>query len=149
MGIQETCNIGQYKCPRCGAVDRDRLSALYIQKHLISAVKDNEIFNILKFGPNPTLTKFMQKVLSNLGNYNIRTADFLKDNVNDKVDITDMHIYKNNQFDFFLCSHILEHVSDDHKAFSELIRVLKHGGKGILMRLSHLLHRKLLSANRL
>ena len=53
--------------------------------------------------------------------------------VDDKVDISNMWLYDNNQFDFFICSHVLEHVPDDHKALSELHRILKPGGTGILM----------------
>jgi len=44
-----------------------------------------------------------------------------------------MRLYANNHFDFFICSHVLEHVQDDHKALSELYRILKPGGFGILM----------------
>ena len=64
---------------------------------------------------------------------NYRSADLYMKNVDDKVDITDMKIYKDNTFDFFICSHILEHVEDDKAALSELYRVLKPGGMGILM----------------
>jgi SAM-dependent methyltransferase len=53
--------------------------------------------------------------------------------VDDKIDIMDMHIYKDNSVDIFLCSHVLEHVSDDRKAISELYRILKSGGWGIIM----------------
>ena len=53
--------------------------------------------------------------------------------MDDKVDITDLQVYGDDQFDFFLCSHVLEHVSDDRKALRELYRILKPDGKGILM----------------
>ena len=55
------------------------------------------------------------------------------ENVDDKVDITDMTIYPDNHFDFFICSHMLEHVFDDRKALRELYRILKWGGQGILV----------------
>jgi len=48
-----------------------------------------------------------------------------------EMDILDIK-YDDNFFDFILCSHVLEHILDDRKALSELFRVLKPGGKGIL-----------------
>jgi SAM-dependent methyltransferase len=40
-----------------------------------------------------------------------------------------------NSFDVILCSHVLEEVRDDHKAMSELFRVLKPGGWAIIQSL--------------
>src|SRR5438876_10959977 len=45
----------------------------------------------------------------------------------------DLRVYDDNRFDFFICSHVLEHVLDDRKALTEMYRILKPGGKGILM----------------
>ena len=47
------------------------------------------------------------------------------------MDITALE-YPENHFDFILCSHVLEHIPNDTKAISELFRVLKLGGWGIL-----------------
>ena len=46
---------------------------------------------------------------------------------------SDKYTRQNGQFDFFICSHVLEHIPDDIKAMKELCRVLKTGGKGIAM----------------
>ncbi len=54
-------------------------------------------------------------------------------NADDKVDITDMPIYADASFDFFICSHVLEHVADDAKAISELFRISSPGAQGIVM----------------
>lgn len=48
------------------------------------------------------------------------------------LDITSIG-YPNDHFDLILCSHVLEHVTDDRRAMHELHRVLKPGGLGILM----------------
>lgn len=36
--------------------------------------------------------------------------------------------YRDNYFDFIICSEVLEHLKDDKKGFKELFRVLKRGG---------------------
>ena len=60
------------------------------------------------------------------------TADFYAENVDVKMDITDIH-YPDESFDAIYCSHVLEHVTDDRKAMRELRRVLKVGGWAIIM----------------
>ena len=36
-------------------------------------------------------------------------------------------------FDVVLCSHVLEHVDDDHGALAEIVRVLRPGGTALLL----------------
>ena len=40
--------------------------------------------------------------------------------------------YPNNTYDVIICSDVIEHIADDRTAFSELARVLKHGGTLLL-----------------
>ena len=40
--------------------------------------------------------------------------------------------FNDNQFDYILCNHVLEHVYDDQMAMNEIFRVLKKGGIAIL-----------------
>jgi SAM-dependent methyltransferase len=127
--LLETFNYRQFECPNCRAKDKYRLYALYLRKYF----KNNSSFenrNFLDFAPEFPFTKFIKNTYKNI---NYRTADLMMDGVDDKVDICDMKIYKDNSMDFFVCSHVLEHVVDDHKAMGELFRVLKPGGKGIAM----------------
>lgn len=123
----ETINRLKYSCPACGASDRDRLYALYFQKE-ISEVKVG--FKLLDIAPSRSLQNFIQ---TKYPDTNYRSADLMMAGVNDVVDITQMDIYEDNNFDFFICSHVLEHIQDDRKAMSELYRVLRPGGKGIAM----------------
>lgn len=118
----ETISYRKYKCPSCGAADRDRLYKIYIDKF----ENFDKNTKILDFAPSKQIESYLRPKT------NYRSADLLIDGVDDKIDITNME-YKNNTFDFFICSHILEHVDDDAKALSELYRVLKYGGRGILM----------------
>ena len=129
----ETLNYQYYLCPFCGASDRDRLCALYIQDHLKGAKTDGAV-KIVDFAPSPPLSLFIRELIKRLGQeITYWTADLYGEGVDDKVDITDMRLYKDGQFDFVICSHVLEHVENDRKALSELYRILKPSGWGILM----------------
>ena len=88
---------------------------------------------MLDLAPNKQLSSFLRSEISGKPRFHYRTADLFRDDADDKVDIMDMRIYEEGQFDFFICSHMLEHVTDDRRALRELYRILKRGGKGILM----------------
>lgn len=124
----ETLNFLEFECPACGAYDRDRLYALYYQK-LFAGLDASRKHVFIDFAPSP----FLSPLLRRQGLLQYRTADLVNPNVDDLVDLTDMNIYKDNSVDFFLCSHILEHVPDDQKAMRELFRILRVGGQGIVM----------------
>jgi SAM-dependent methyltransferase len=127
----EMLNIEHYSCPFCGSTDRDRLFALYLDE---AFARNNgaQGMHILDFAPVRCLSAFVRgKLRDHAGSY--RTADLFMPNVDDKVDLMDMHVYRDGQFDFFICSHVLEHVKDDGKALRELLRVTKPGGAGIVM----------------
>jgi len=124
----ETCCIQAYSCPHCEASDRDRLYALFLREQLPpgGALPG---FSLLDFAPAPALSEHIRR------HYPVRyrTADLYMTDVDDRVDITRMDIYPGQYFDAFICSHVLEHVADDHRALCELYRILKPGGWGIVM----------------
>jgi len=129
----ETLNIANYSCPFCGASDRDRLYAIYINGYIKNVSKEDKL-KLLDIAPVQSLSKWLQRKIE----FDYRSADLSNPMVVDKVDIMDMDIYKDETFDFVLCSHVLEHVNGDVKAMKELHRVLKQGGTGILMAPIHL-----------
>jgi predicted SAM-dependent methyltransferase len=59
------------------------------------------------------------------------TADMCSNNVMEQMDLRDIQ-YSDCTFDAIICNHVLEHIDDDAKAISELHRVLKQAGWGIL-----------------
>lgn len=120
----ETLSYKHYTCSQCGSSDRDRLYKLYIEKYL-----NNKKVKLVDFAPSVPL----QNYLKGKSNILYRSADLMMPGVDDKVDITDMKQYSDESFDFFICSHIIEHVNDDTKALRELYRILKDNGSGILM----------------
>jgi SAM-dependent methyltransferase len=132
-GDAETCNDRAYSCPSCHATDRDRLCALFLSGYL-NSVESVQPIKIVDFAPSAPLSEFICRLIKSSGrDIHYRTADLLAENVHDRVDITDLRLYQDDEFDFLICSHVLEHVEDDKKALRELHRILKPGGKAILM----------------
>jgi SAM-dependent methyltransferase len=124
----ETLNWRNYSCPHCGASDRDRLYALYIKNKFISSSMTDEM-SFVDFAPSAPLARLVRSITGIC----YRSADIAMKDVDDCVDLMDLHIYPDQFCDFFLCSHVLEHVPDDRRAMRELFRILKPGGEGILM----------------
>jgi SAM-dependent methyltransferase len=113
------------RCPLCRSRDKERLLYLYL-------VNETTVFRepvrLLHVAPELQLRKEFEK------HRNIRylTADINPEkNVMVNMDITDIQ-YGQGSFDAVVCCHVLEHVSDDRKAMSELYRILKPGGWAIL-----------------
>ncbi len=125
---QETMNAEQYVCPSCGASDRCRLYALYIRQMLEQGLL-NDAFALLDIAPSRPLQTFLRQI----PNITYRSADKFMEGVDFAIDVTNMAEIPSDSYDMFICSHVLEHVDDDRKALSELFRILKPGGRGILM----------------
>lgn len=128
FGQSETLNVAEYTCPHCGASDRERLYALFLDE-TVSAPTFVRGARLLHFAPERALSDRIRR----LGAFDYRTADPSMEGVDDRVDITDMTAYPNEEFDCFICSHVLEHVPNDSRALRELWRILKPDGWGILM----------------
>lgn len=64
-------------------------------------------------------------------NLNYTTTDLNSPIADVKADICNLP-FKDNEFDFIICNHVLEHIPDDTKAMMELYRILAPGGTAIL-----------------
>lgn len=124
----ETLNLQEYLCPLCQASDRERLYALYLDRYLRAFCVDRPL-RVLDIAPAAAL----RCKLSADPRVRYRCTDLFMPNVDDRADITCMDNYQDGQFDFILCSHVLEHVPDDRAALRELFRVLAPSGQAILM----------------
>jgi SAM-dependent methyltransferase len=133
----ETCNAANYSCPICKAADRERLYALYLRHYVRTMTPRDPAsgpIRVIDFAPTDTLSGFIKKLIAESPlEFCYRTADLFLAGVDDRVDIMEMPIYEDDSVDFFVCSHMLEHVTDDRKAMRELYRILKPGGQGILV----------------
>lgn len=123
----EMLSIEAYSCTSCGASDRERLYALWIDQQ-IEKKSFSKSTRVIHFAPEASLSK----KLKDLGFFEYKTADLLMDGVDYKVDMMNMP-FDDESFNFFICSHVLEHVESDDQAIKELHRITKPGGCGILM----------------
>ena len=113
-GSFETIDTDHFFCPHCYSMDRERLYAWYLKKNTI--LTENNV--MLDFAPSDSLSKWIKK------NYVCKyiTADLFMEDVDVKTDIEDMRVFESDSFDFVICSHVMEHVSNDAKAMSEIFR---------------------------
>lgn len=128
FGQGETINVAEYTCPQCGAADRERLYALFLDQ-IIQIPHSNRRSKLVHFAPEPALSARIRHIYE----FDYRTADLTMDGVDDHIDLTAMTAYPDSFCDAFICSHVLEHIADDRAALYELYRILKPGGWGILM----------------
>lgn len=112
-------------CPRCFSEDRERLLYLFLKTKRHDIFEEN--IKLLHVAPE----KQLRKVFMSHSNIDYLSADLCSPLADIKMDITNIE-QDDNTFDFIICNHVLEHIQDDAKAISELLRVLKPGGVAIL-----------------
>jgi SAM-dependent methyltransferase len=124
----ETFNFDAYTCPRCDATDRERLIALYLAE-MFRGFDPSRRYRLIEFAPGEGLHTLVKRYRF----LEYRSADLHRNDVDDKVDITEMRTYADRSVDVVLCSHVLEHVPEDRRAVQELHRILKADGFGIVL----------------
>lgn len=127
FGKGEMTSLDTYTCNNCGASDRERLYALWIDQQITKGFFPKNT-RVIHFAPEAALSK----KLKGTGLFDYRTADLLMEHADYKVDMMNVP-FEDNSYDFFICSHVLEHVDSDDQAIRELYRITKPGGSGILM----------------
>lgn len=128
FGKGEMTALDTYSCARCGASDRERLYALWLDQEVRKETFQGK-GKAIHFAPEAGLANYIrQKQVFD----DYQTADLMMEAADHKVDLMDLP-FPSNSFDFFICSHVLEHVPDDLKAIHELHRITRPGGRGILM----------------
>ncbi len=127
FGNGEMLSVEAYSCAKCGASDRERLYALWVGEQIEKGLFKKDM-RVIHFAPEASLSA----KLKSMNWFDYKTADLFMDNVDYKVDMMDMQ-FEDESVDFFICSHVLEHVESDDKAIKELFRITKLGGCGILV----------------
>ena len=112
-------------CPVCGSLERQRLVWLFFQQRtgLFS-----EPVSMLHAAPENCFVRRF-KASARLEYTSIDLDSPLADR---KMDLTALEFH-DHTFDFFYGSHVLEHIPEDGKAISEIYRVLKPGGKAVIL----------------
>ena len=122
-GFRENC-----LCPNCYSVDRDRLVAAWLEDHL----PKTEHIRLLHIAPDKNVSAFI------MGHNNIDyiAGDKFEEGYDYPESVMELDVtslpFEDESFDLVICNHVLEHVPDDSKAMSELFRVMKIRGRGIL-----------------
>jgi SAM-dependent methyltransferase len=112
-------------CPRCGSHERHRALWLYLAEHL--PVLGRRV-SLLHWAPEPALARRLLE----LPEVEYTSADLDPAKAMRKLDITAIDA-PDASWDVILCSHVLEHIPDDRRAMSELARVLKPGGRALVL----------------
>jgi len=106
------------------SLERHRLFWLYLKNETPFF---KEPLKVLHFAPEQAFLKRFRK----LRNLDYTTTDLLSPIADVKADICDLP-FQDDQFDFIICNHVLEHIPNDIKAMQELYRVLKPNGTAII-----------------
>ena len=119
-------DVTRFSCPHCWCHDRERHLFIYFDK--LDLWKKFAGGKVLHLAPESHLRKKLEQM--QLTTY-VMGDLYPTDKAITKVDVTNLE-FDDSAFDVVICNHILEHVPDDHKALSEINRVLRHGGLAIL-----------------
>lgn len=106
------------------SLERHRQLWLYLQNETNFF---SEKLKVLHIAPEQEFLRKFKK----MDNLDYTSADLFSPIVDVKADILDLP-FEDNSFDVIICNHVLEHIIDDKKAMSELYRVMKPKGWGII-----------------
>lgn len=120
------------QCPKCRSNERDRTFWLFLERYpgfLFPGIK------MLHVAPEEIFYKRFSKdpsIQYTAGDKFVNSYENTYPDDTIYLDITDMEGIADNTYDVILCSHVMGCIPDDWKAFREMIRVLKPGGKAII-----------------
>lgn len=111
------------KCPNCGSLERHRLAFLFLKEKTDILIRNSKIF---QFNPIISFYNFFSKY-DNL-EY-VAAGNELNNSTDEVIDLENIP-YPDDTFDCVLNFHVLDKLTDDIKAMSELYRIVKPFEKG-------------------
>lgn len=108
-------------CPICGSLDRTRYVYYIIKKY--TNLLNGSKHKVLHFAPEYMLSEKIRRLCGD----EYITADITPGRGDVTADITNLQ-FGNGSFDYIICNHVMEHVSEEELAFSEIRRCLAAGG---------------------
>lgn len=110
-------------CPACGSGPRQRALWLYLEARGLPACGAR----VLHCAPEP----YLQRRLAEIAGDGYLSVDLEDPAAMVRADLTALP-FDDASFELVLCSHVLEHVSDDRAAMAQMARVLVQGGEAIV-----------------
>jgi len=119
-------DIEHFECPWCGCHDRERHLLMFMRaKAILAGLRGKRV---LHFAPERHMSRFIAEA----GPAQHIRCDLYPSSPDIAcVDMLNIP-YKEGSFDLVIANHVLEHVTDDLRALSEIGRVLDPGGLAIL-----------------
>lgn len=118
-------------CPNCLSLERHRLLWLWLVRESDIGRGAMALPRLLHIAPEVALMRKFKKMYASTPDRYV-TADL-------ESPLADMHFdvqqipLEAESFDAIICNHIMEHVEDDGKALSELYRIMRRGGWGVIL----------------
>lgn len=106
------------------SLERHRLLWLYLQRETDFFTQPRKVLHV---APEQAFLKRFRS----LKHLDYTTTDLESPIADIKADLTDLP-FAENTYDVVICNHVLEHIKEDRKAMSEILRVLKPNGMAIL-----------------
>lgn len=112
------------RCPGCGSLERHR----FLWRHATAAGYLDRRLSLLHVAPE----RCIRARLEALPQIRYAAIDRFDPEAPLAMDLTRL-AFPAGRFDLILCSHVLEHVEDDRQAIAEMARVLRPGGRALVM----------------
>lgn len=117
------------KCPICKSTDKERLVYTFLKD--IEELELKNGIKILHIAPENNLQSWLESISDNYiaGDAFLQNQHFTGD-----VRFVDIRktAFPDNHFDYVICNHVICDIKEDKFALSEIYRILKYGGLGIL-----------------
>ncbi len=120
-GVSSRLNV---LCPSCFSLERHRLLWLWWRRETDFFTTP---YRILHVAPEQCFVSRFRRIKD----WDYTTADLESPMADIHFDLHEIPL-ADGSFDWVICNHVLEHVADDRRVMSEILRILDQGGRAIL-----------------